>query len=55
MNRDQQRAYRSPLLQHEVFEEPYPSLGIHSADLLQRCGIIFRHALWNREQSITVE
>jgi hypothetical protein len=42
MNRDQQRAYRSPLLQHKVFEEPYPSLGIHSADLLQRCGTIFR-------------
>ena len=42
MNGDQQRTYRSALLQHEVFEEPYPSLGIHSANLLQCCGLIFR-------------
>ena len=42
MNGDQQRAHRSPLLQHKVFEEPYPSLGIHSANLLQCCSLIFR-------------
>jgi hypothetical protein len=35
-------AYRSPLLQNEVFEEPYPGLGVHSADLLQRCRLLFR-------------
>jgi hypothetical protein len=26
--------YRSPLLQDEMFEEPNPGLGVHSADLL---------------------
>ena len=36
-----QRTYCSPLLQHEVFEEPDPGLGIHSADLLQCGGLIF--------------
>jgi hypothetical protein len=35
-------AYRSPLLQHEVFEEPNPGLRVHSADLLQRRRFIFR-------------
>jgi hypothetical protein len=34
--------YRSPLLQHEVFEEPNPGLRIYSADLLQRRRFIFR-------------
>jgi hypothetical protein len=42
MNRKILRAYRPPFLQHKVFEESYPSLGIHSADLLQCCGLIFR-------------
>ena len=40
--RSPQMAYRSPLLQHEVFEEPYPGFGVYGADLLQRRCLIFR-------------
>jgi hypothetical protein len=39
---DHKTPYRSPLLQDEMFEEPNPGLGVHSADLLKRRRFIFR-------------
>jgi hypothetical protein len=38
----QKGAYRSPLLENEVFKETRCSVGIHHRDLLQRCCFISR-------------